>query len=79
MNQVDTTTHIIEIAANICTANSSVRFPCYFSVNWRTNDKKESVDTDKYLVNFGKAEINEIIKIRTEISFDLSQGIYLKK
>lgn len=58
MKQVDTTTHIIEMAANICTANSAVRFPCFFYVTWKTNDQKASVDTDKYLVSSGKAEIN---------------------
>jgi len=39
-SQQDTCLYKVTIKANILSASSQVRFPCFFTVTWKTNDLK---------------------------------------
>jgi hypothetical protein len=61
----DKTVYSVSIEAKIQSATSAVRFPCLFSVQWRTNNHKVSLETAKYTPQGGKTDFNESLIIKT--------------
>lgn len=79
LTQQDKSAYSVAIQLAVRSATSAVRFTCLFSVQWRTNNQKVSVETAKYSPQAGKADFNEDLIMRTEIAFDRTKRIFLKK
>ena len=77
--QSDKSAYSISIQLSVLSATTAVRFPCLFSVQWRTNNQKVSVETAKYSPQGGKTDFNEDLLMRTEIAFDRVNHRFLKK
>ena len=75
----DKTVYSVSIQAMIASATTTVRFPCLFSVQWRTNNHKVSIETAKYSPQGGKTDFNESLTMTTEVAFERSKKIFIKK
>lgn len=79
MIQQDKSAYSVAIQLAVRSAATAVRFPCLFSVQWRTNNQKVSVETGKQSPQSGKVDFNEDLLMRTEVAFDRNKRIFLKK
>jgi hypothetical protein len=57
--QSDKSAFSVAIQLSMRSASTAVRFPCLFSVQWRTNNQKVSVETGKYSAQGGRTDFNE--------------------
>jgi hypothetical protein len=64
---------------SILSAVTTVRFPCLFSVQWRTNNQKVCIETAKYSPVGSKTDFNEHLIIKTEVAYDRSKRMFLKR
>ncbi len=77
--QGDKTAYSVAIRLAVRSASTAVRFPCLFSVQWRTNSQKVSVETARYSPQGGKTDFNEDLVMKTEVAFDKASRSFLKK
>jgi hypothetical protein len=77
--QGDKTAFAVAIRLAVRSASTAVRFPCLFSVQWRTNNQKVSVETARYSPQGGKTDFNEDLLLKTEVAFDKTSRSFLKK
>jgi hypothetical protein len=69
----------VAIQLAVVSSTSAVRFPCLFSVQWRTNNQKVNTETAKYSPQGIRTEFNESLVMKTEVAYDRSKKIFLKK
>lgn len=77
--QADKAAFAVSIRLSVRSATTAVRFPCLFSVQWRTNNQKISVETARYSPQGGKTDFNEDLLLKTEVAFDKVTRRFLKK
>lgn len=75
----DKSVYQVAVELNILSATTTVRFPCLFSVQWKTNNQKVNIETGKYGPQGSKTEFNQKLVMKTEIGYDKSRKCFLKK
>ena len=58
LSHSDKIVYLVAVQLKVLSATTTVRFPCLFSVQWRTNNQKVSVETAKYSPQSGKTDFN---------------------
>ena len=79
LGQSEKSVFSVNIQLAVRSAATVVRFPCLFSVQWRTNNQKVNVETAKYSPQAGRTDFNEDLIMRTEIAFDRVTRRFIKK
>lgn len=55
----------VTIELTIASATTNIRFPSLFSVQWRTNNQKVSVETDKHSPQGARTDFNKKLVMKT--------------
>lgn len=54
----DKSVYQVAIELNIVSATTTIRFPSLFSVQWKTNNQKVNIETNKYSPQGAKTQFN---------------------
>jgi hypothetical protein len=77
--QTDKTVYQVAIELNILTATTAIRFPSLFSVQWKTNNHKVNIETNKFSPQGARTDFNQNLVMKTEVTYDKSKKMFIKK